>query len=52
MIALTNKDGRGELAIKADIDQKKSGIVQIKWSMALMTVILLGGFGIVFSLLS
>ena len=55
-IALAVKQGQGDLATKQDIallksaiDQLKSDITWIKWSMAIMTAIMLGGFSILAS---
>lgn len=50
------KAGQGYLAteqyialLKTDIDQLKSDIILIKWSMAAMIAIMLGGFSIIAS---
>lgn len=59
-IALAVKQGQGDLAtkqdialLKSDIDQLrselKSDITWIKWSMAAMIAIMLGGFGFIAS---
>ena len=55
-IAMAVKQGQGDLATKQDIallksaiDQLKSDITWIKWSMAIMTAIMLGGFSILAS---
>ncbi len=51
-IALAIKDSHGELATKADIEQLRSEIVWVKWSMALMMAIMLGGFSAIIAMLS
>ena len=52
-IALAVKQGQGDLATKQDIallkTELKSDITWLKWSMALMMAIMLGGFTLIAS---
>ena len=52
-IALAVKQGQGDLATKQDIallkTELKSDITWIKWSMAIMMAIMLGGFTLIAS---